>query len=222
MISGLASGFVGLFAKLHHATIDGASGVELLHVLLDTEPEGRSIEPPSEPWQPEPHRRRSTCSPERHGTTPCARAGVQAAGAADASGRRALGQPDGPGRWPRDSVARTVPTVRKARLQTRLAPPTPFNRTITAHRRFAFRTLKLSDVQFVKRAFGVTVNDVVMALCASVLRTYLGDRDELPGDPLVAMVPVSVRSGGESDIFSNQVSGVTCSLHTDLDDPPSG
>ena len=54
MISGLASGFVGLFAKLHHATIDGASGVELLHVLLDTEPEGRSIEPPSEPWRPEP------------------------------------------------------------------------------------------------------------------------------------------------------------------------
>ena len=112
-----------------------------------------------------------------------------------------------------------VPTVPESRLQTRLAPPTPFNRTITAHRRFAFRTLKLSDVQFVKRAFGVTVNDVVMALCASVLRTYLGDRDELPGDPLVAMVPVSVRSGGDSDVFSNQVSGVTCSLHTDLDDP---
>jgi WS/DGAT/MGAT family acyltransferase len=102
---------------------------------------------------------------------------------------------------------------------TRGAPPTPFNRAITAHRRFAFCTLKLSDVQAVKRTVGVTVNDVVMALCASALRRYLLDREALPDESLIAMVPVSVRTGDEADKYSNRVTGVMCSLHTDLDDP---
>ena len=58
-------------------------------------------------------------------------------------------------------------------LPTRPAPPTPFNKSITAHRRFAFKSLQLADAQTVKRAFGVTVNDVVMAMCAASLRRYL-------------------------------------------------
>jgi WS/DGAT/MGAT family acyltransferase len=218
VISGLASGDVGLFAKVHHATIDGASGVELLHVLLDTDAAGRAVEPPAEPWQPEP--------------TPTQ---------LDLLARTAWNFAWRPGRIVRQQVRLLRqaaelsgnPTVRamargflpggKARSDSRLpaglAPPTPFNRSITAHRRFAFRTLKLSDVQFVKRAFGVTVNDVVMAICASVLRTFLAGRGELPDEPLVAMVPVSVRSGGEADAYSNQVSGATCPLHTHRDDP---
>ena len=53
VISGLKDGSVALFSKLHHATIDGASGVELIQVLLDTEPGGRTVDAPSEPWEPE-------------------------------------------------------------------------------------------------------------------------------------------------------------------------
>jgi WS/DGAT/MGAT family acyltransferase len=104
-------------------------------------------------------------------------------------------------------------------LPTRPAPATPFNKSITAHRRFAFESLQLADAQTVKRAFGVTVNDVVMAMCAASLRRYLSARGALPTDPLVAMVPVSVRTGKETDTYSNRVSGITASLHTDVADP---
>src|SRR5260370_1510291 len=72
-------------------------------------------------------------------------------------------------------------------------PATPFNKPITAHRRFAFRSVDLGTVKQIKNAFGVSVNDVVMAMCAGALRRWLADREALPSQPLIAMIPVSVR-----------------------------
>jgi WS/DGAT/MGAT family acyltransferase len=127
----------------------------------------------------------------------------------------------------RDMMAASMPgwqPFRSAERGNGSAPPlagvprTPFNGAITAHRRLAIRTLRLGDAQIVKRAFGVTINDVVMELCAEVLRRYLSERDALPDASLVAMVPVSVRTGDES-AGSNQVAGVVSSLHTNIADP---
>src|SRR5437763_1492233 len=72
------------------------------------------------------------------------------------------------------------------------APRTSFNRTITSLRSVAYTSLRLDDVKLVKNAFGVKVNDVVLAVCAGALRRYLEARGELPDEPLVATVPVSV------------------------------
>jgi diacylglycerol O-acyltransferase len=72
------------------------------------------------------------------------------------------------------------------------APPTPVNASVTAHRNIAYTQLELADIKTVKNHFNVTVNDVVIALCAAVLRRFLFDRGELPDRSLVAMVPVSV------------------------------
>jgi diacylglycerol O-acyltransferase len=225
VISGLEGGLVGLFMKLHHATIDGASGVELLHVLLDTDPAGRVVEPPTAPWHPEPtptplellsralwsYARRPQKAVEYQ-----LRLMREAAKLTRNPVLRELSSSLLPSSW------RWWPSDQRkddgARL-TGAAPPTPFNRAITAHRRFAFCTLRLSDVQAVKRAHGVTVNDVVMAMCASALRRYLLDRKALPERSLIAMVPVSVRTGDESDTFSTRVTGVMCPLHTHLADP---
>src|SRR5262249_56251010 len=71
------------------------------------------------------------------------------------------------------------------------APATPFNQAITPHRRFAFRSVDLDSVKAVKKAFGVSVNDVVMAMCAGALRRWLVGHDGLPDQPLVAMIPGS-------------------------------
>jgi WS/DGAT/MGAT family acyltransferase len=99
------------------------------------------------------------------------------------------------------------------------APRTPFNASIGPHRRFAYTTVSLEDARQIRRAFGVTFNDVVMALCAATLRKYLQLHDALPTEPLVAMVPISVRRADEVDLFRNRVSALTCELATDEADP---
>src|SRR6202044_3729726 len=88
------------------------------------------------------------------------------------------------------------------------APGTPFNKPITPHRRFAFRSVDLATVKMVKNAFGVSVNDVVMAMCAGALRRWLIAHDALPAQPLVAMIPVSVRDPGSRGALGNKVSAM--------------
>jgi hypothetical protein len=107
-----------------------------------------------------------------------------------------------------------VPDTRELR-----APRTPFNGTITAHRRFAFGSLPLADVKLVKNHFGMTVNDVVMALTAAALRRWLLDHDALPTTPLVGAVPVSIRTDGRERTTGNQISVMLAELPTQLRDP---
>ena len=100
-----------------------------------------------------------------------------------------------------------------------MAPPTPFNRSITAHRRCAFGSASLDDVKTVKNRHDVTVNDVVMAVCAGALRRYLSKHDALTDRPLIAAVPVSIRTGDEVEPWTNRVSSIVAPLPTHLDDP---
>ena len=74
------------------------------------------------------------------------------------------------------------------------APRTSFNGRISPHRRFAFGQLSLDEVKEVKNHYGCTVNDVVVAICAGAVRRWLVEHDELPDEPLVAQIPVSVRA----------------------------
>jgi WS/DGAT/MGAT family acyltransferase len=98
------------------------------------------------------------------------------------------------------------------------APRTPFNAAITPHRSVAFARLGLDDVKAVKRAFGCTVNDVVLALCGGALRMYLDGLGELPESPLIAVVPISVRGEAATE-GSNAVSAMFTTLATDVADP---
>jgi WS/DGAT/MGAT family acyltransferase len=99
------------------------------------------------------------------------------------------------------------------------APRTPWNQSITPHRRFAYTSVPLEDAKVVRRAFGCTFNDVVMAVCSGTLRRYLQLHDCLPDESLVAMVPVSVRSGAEDDSYQNRVSALFADLATNEADP---
>ena len=120
-------------------------------------------------------------------------------------------------RWfgPRRDNLDALPAPRSSLLAPRLS----FNAGITAHRRFAFRSVPLSDAKQVKNAFGTTVNDVVLAMCAGALRTYLQKHDELPDVPLVAMVPVSVRTAGKQGAFGTRVTMLAAPLPVQLSDP---
>ena len=100
-----------------------------------------------------------------------------------------------------------------------IAPATPFNKPITQHRRLAFQSVDLATVKAVKNAFGVSVNDVVMAMCAGALRRWLIDHDALPDSPLVSMIPVSVRDETTKGQLGNRVSAMLAKLPTDVADP---
>ncbi|HYB17584.1 MAG TPA: WS/DGAT domain-containing protein, partial [Streptosporangiaceae bacterium] len=85
--------------------------------------------------------------------------------------------------------------------------------------RFAFRSVDLDTVKAVKNAFGVSVNDVVMAMCAGALRRWLTEHAALPSQPLIAMIPVSVRDPASKGSLGNKVSAMLAMLPTHTSEP---
>jgi diacylglycerol O-acyltransferase / wax synthase len=99
------------------------------------------------------------------------------------------------------------------------APATPFNKPITPHRRLAFRSVDLDSIKTIKNEFGVSVNDVVMAMCAGALRRWLTEHESLPDQPLISMIPVSVRDPASKGALGNKVSAMLTTLPTNVSDP---
>ena len=234
VIEGLPDGRFGVLTKIHHATIDGASGAELTVIMLDATPDGDDVPLPDKPWEPDavpsdaeiltraganlirkPGRALllSARALRELGETTRNPALIAAARQWRRSLRGPLGRVLNIGRN-REEERDPPPT-----LPVTGAPRTRFNRGVTPHRKFAFRATSLSDVKAIKNALGATVNDVVMAACAGALRTYLDKRGELPAEPLVAMIPVSIRTGEETDKWTNRVSGLLSLLPTNEGDP---
>ena len=119
-------------------------------------------------------------------------------------------------------VQRNLGGTKDARLvevRTSRAPKTRFNGKITPHRRFSFGSVALDDIKAIKDELHIKVNDVVVALCASAVRDWLLERGELPDEPLVALVPVSVRTKEEAGTFGNKVTGMVLPIPTDVADP---
>ncbi len=98
-------------------------------------------------------------------------------------------------------------------------PRTSFNGRVSPHRRYAFGQLSLKDVKELKAHYDVTVNDAVVAICAGAVRRWLSEHDELPGQPLVAQIPVSVRSKEQKGSYGNRILLMTAPLHTEIADP---
>lgn len=240
VLEGLSSGDFGVLTKLHHATIDGASGAQFASMLLDREP-GKTtpgtVEVPD--WEREPlpsdlEILARTAGQLAKRPVKLVRLQVRALRTlADITRNEGFNVMA-------DIVSRPIPGpvgegVRRILhgtgsddpvdidapppLPTGSAPPTPFNQSITPHRRFAFRSVPLADIKKIKSTLGCTVNDVVMAVCAGALRRYLLDHDALPDKPLIAGIPVSIRTGDEDDPWTNRVSAIFAPLPTDLDDP---
>jgi WS/DGAT/MGAT family acyltransferase len=100
------------------------------------------------------------------------------------------------------------------------APLTRFNGLVSAHRAFDGRRFSLSDIKRVKAAVpGTTVNDVALTIVGGALRAYLSAKGELPGETLLAVAPISVRTEEEQGQGGNQVSAMVVSLGTDCADP---
>ena len=206
VIEGLEGGNIATLSKIHHAAIDGASGAEITVALFDLSPEVSEVEPPDVPWVPD--RVPSDGELVGYAVNSLVR---QPWRVAKASARTA------------NMLLNLRATNR--RIETH-PPPAPFsaprtsiNATLSGHRSYAMTSLSLEDVKRVKNAFGCTVNDVVLALCGGALRRYFDAHGEVLDGPLVAMVPMSVRSEDEKCAMGNKVTSMLTSLATDIDDP---
>ncbi len=216
LITGLARRRAAVYTKIHHAAIDGVSGTELLTVLLDLTPGGRELPAPV-PFRPAP---------------PPALPVLAAKAAARLAWRpvQTVQMTNQLIRW-LPTLAPVMSTLVGGMLGLNRgdgeviptvpgrAPATPFNKPITPHRRIAFRSVDLETVKTVKNAFGVSVNDVVMAMCAGALRRWLADHEALPGQPLIAMIPVSVRDPASKGALGNKVSAMLAMLPTHVAEP---
>ena len=225
LIHGLPDGRVAMLTKIHHAIVDGVSGAEILSALLDVSPEGRD----DVPAQPTGHLGERVPSDLELLGRAAVNLPLQPLRALRAAPRtlpylEAMpGTRDVPGFKTLSHVAQRlipgVPDRDVLEFAPDPAPPTPFNGPISPHRRFAFGRLPLDRVKAIKDHFGFTVNDVVVSLCTGMVRQWLIDRDALPVEPLIAMVPVSVRTVEQYGTFGNRVSVMVVPIATDEPDP---
>jgi diacylglycerol O-acyltransferase / wax synthase len=203
VIEGLANGKVAIMSKMHHSTVDGVSGANMIGHLCSLEPDAPPVDASSDPRP------------------------VTAPSDLELVGRALVNVAKRPWGMARllGPVAEVVPQwISRAREGRAMpapftAPRTSFNGTLTGHRSVAFTDFSLDDVKEVKKTFGGTVNDVVLSVCSGALRRYLEERGELPRSSLVAMVPVSVRDRSARERGSNKVTGMFAKLATDVADP---
>jgi len=208
IVEGLEHGHIGVIAKMHHSTIDGVSGANMMVYLFDLEPN-----PTEEPEAPdrEPERMPSDAELLTYAVRSRLKRRASMFSIIPKAGTAVVNVVRN--RRSSDTVNAPAPLT---------APRTSFNGAITAHRKVAYSIANLSDVKAIKNAFGTTVNDVVLAVVGGGLRRYLERKGELPDKSLIATVPISVRPpDGEEDtsVGANKVSAMFTSLATDVADP---
>lgn len=205
-IPGLSKGSYALVTKVHHAAVDGKASAEMMSALMDFSPKIRELEG-EDNWAPE-------MIPSSWGVI---------TNAWSKAGRRALGLPGFIGKTVMGAAQiYTDKRLKKLNPPPRIltAPKTIFNQTIKSPRTYCGRNLNFNRIKAIRKAVpGTTINDVVLAVCAGGLRSYLLEKDALPDKPLVAMAPISVRkeSGGED--VGNQVSAMLVGMETNISDP---
>jgi WS/DGAT/MGAT family acyltransferase len=204
-IEGLPPGCFALVSKVHHAAIDGMSGVEMSAAVHDLDP-NMEARVANDDWQPE-----------------------ALPSTADLLARSYMNSLKQPLRWV-ETVGRSLPGIGRLATQaakgevslgnTRMAPKTRFNGKVGPHRVFDAVPLPLASIRAIKDALpGATVNDVILTIVGGGLRGYLESKNELPKETLTAMAPISVRAEGEKAALGNLVSAMVVPLGTHIADP---
>ncbi len=202
LVEGLNDGRFAVYTKIHHSLVDGVGAMRRIRAAMSTDPADVEFRVP---WG------RNGPRPSGPGAA-TARAGASSllGGLLQAAGSVAALGPS------------TVNLARRGLMEQQLtlpfnAPRTMLNVPIGGARRCAAQSWPMERIAAVKKAAGVTVNDVVLAMCGGALRAYLLEQDALPERPLIAMVPVSLREDNSSG--GNQIGALLANLATDNPDP---
>jgi diacylglycerol O-acyltransferase len=204
-VEGVEHGLAALIFRQHHASVDGMGGMQEFAALFDLDP-----------------------SPQRLAAAAPAKPSSRVPSGAELALRSLPELATQPARLVKNVVdlARASRPARKAAAGTdrgRFLGPLPrtlFNRPAASpDKALGLASVPLDDVKTVKNAFGVTVNDVVLAVVTGALREYLLAHDDLPATPLVAAIPINVRTGGDEAAAGNHFTFMFNHLPTHLDDP---
>lgn len=203
-VPGVPKGSYAIVSKIHHAAIDGVSGVDITNAVHSLDPAGL-VAAPEKPWIPE----RTPTSVEL-----LARAQINTLNTPLRLARTLVKSAPG--------IARMIGGLAQGRLHTTIGsvPRTRFNGSVTMNRVVDGRDFSLNDIKEIRtRLQGATVNDVIVAIVGGAMRKYLKSLNELPRESMVCMAPISVRSSGEKSALGNQVSAMTIPIGTHIADP---
>jgi len=198
LLDGLDDGTVAVVFKLHHALADGLSSAQLIIDLMDGEVPDAQAQPEQVPSS----------------------ARLLAVGVRDVVGLAARFPGLAARSWRASAAAgarRKSGATMPAKAFT--APMLAWNTGVTPHRWYAFTDVALADLKAIKDASGCTLNDVVLAVSAGAVRSYLADGHGVPAETLTAAVPISIRRQDETRTWGNRLSNVFPSLATDIEDP---
>ncbi|ENV11677.1 O-acyltransferase WSD [Acinetobacter schindleri NIPH 900] len=202
IIEGIEGNRFAMYFKIHHAMVDGIAGMRLVEKSLSHDPQGKSIVPP---WCVEGPRAKRLKAPK-----------VSRIKGVLSTLKGQL-----------ESTPRVIYELSQTVLKDMgrnpdyvssfQAPSSILNQRVSASRRFAAQSFEFERLRRISKALGVTINDIVLAICSGALREYLISQEALPKKPLIAMVPASVRSD-DSDV-SNRITMILANLGTHKEDP---
>ncbi|RNC84331.1 MAG: wax ester/triacylglycerol synthase family O-acyltransferase [Winogradskyella sp.] len=207
-IDQLPKGSVALVVKTHHVMIDGSSGVGVMGLLFDKNKSAEDkVHEVPKPYDPEPLPDELSLLLK--------------------SSKKFLKDPL---KIPKNisetayafmKSGATNKFIKKKRVKSgkRFVPKTIFNNNVSAKRTWGTAILDFKRIYALRKATGVTINDLIIAICAGAIRRYLVGRNKLPAQSLVANVPISIRDKSEKQEMNNQISNMLIQIGTHIEDP---
>lgn len=206
-IPDFAKGSYALVTRMHHCTIDGASGVHFFGSVTDIDAQGTPAIPPPQEGVP---------TSELPNTSEILNRAISSTITSPVKLTQALINLV-------PAIASNVKNNRadNSRERKSKVPDTRFNREVSPHKVFDAVTFDLEDIKKIRlKVDGATINDVVLAICSGAVRYYLAKHKELPEESLIAIAPVNMRSRAGDEVNpGNNISAMTVKIWSDVADP---
>ncbi len=204
VIDGLQSGQAAYYFKVHHAVVDGQSGVMLAQALFDLTPKPRRIAPAKAALAEHPGKAELAAAALKHDVGQYIKLVRHLPEVVKTLAGLFGGAPDrGKGVLAQNAA---------------FGPKTELNQPITGQRGFAGASIPLDTLKALAAAHDAKLNDVVMALCSGMLRRYLAQHGGVPKKPLIAAMPISLRETGNTE-YTTQATMAVVNLNTHIADP---
>jgi len=207
-VSQVPKGSIAIVSKIHHVMIDGSSGVGIMGILFDKNKEDKNKKPaPTRPYEPE-------SLPD----------GISLLL------KSSYGFFKNPLKVPK-LIGETAFSLLKGKMKSQLnskksihknsfsTPKTIFNESVSPRRTWGTAILAFDRINTLRKIMDVSVNDLILAICAGGIRKYLEEKEKLPVQPLVANVPISIRVKGDKQKMDNQISNMLVKIATHIKDP---